>query len=36
MEVEAIENRYENFVERTFPVAIIFLVPQSNTKKNKP
>jgi hypothetical protein len=33
MEVEAIERRYENFVERTFPVAIIFLVPQSTVKK---
>ena len=33
MEVEAIERRYENFVERTFPVAIIFLVPQSTIKK---
>jgi hypothetical protein len=33
MEVEAIVKRYENFVERTFPVAIIFLVPQSTTKK---
>jgi hypothetical protein len=30
MEVDAIEKRYENFVERTFPVAIIFLVPQSS------
>jgi hypothetical protein len=33
MEVEAIERRYENFIERTFPVAIIFLVPKSSVKK---
>ena len=33
MEVEAIGRRYENFVERTFPVAIIFLIPQSTVIK---
>ncbi len=28
-EINAIEHRYANFVDRTFPVAVIFLVPQS-------
>ena len=28
-EIEVIEHRYENFVTRTFPVAIIFLVPEN-------
>lgn len=28
-EVHAIEHRYADFVARTFPVAVIFLVPQS-------
>ena len=28
-EVEAIENRYRDFVARTFPVAVVFLVPES-------
>jgi len=28
-EVANIEKRYENFTDRTFPVAVIFLVPQS-------
>jgi superfamily II DNA or RNA helicase len=30
-EVEAIEARYAKFVDRTFPVAIIFLVPESTS-----
>jgi len=29
METEAISHRYDGFVDRTFPVAVIFLVPQS-------
>jgi len=29
METEAILHRYESFTDRTFPVAVIFLVPQS-------
>ena len=29
METEAIFHRYEGFMDRTFPVAVIFLVPQS-------
>jgi hypothetical protein len=29
METEAISHRYESFADRTFPVAVIFLVPQS-------
>ena len=28
-EVHAIEHRYVDFVARTFPVAVIFIVPQS-------
>ena len=28
-EVAAIEQRYEGFVDRTFPVAVIFLMPES-------
>jgi len=28
-EVDAIEQRYEGFVDRTFPVAVIFLMPES-------
>jgi len=28
-EIKAIEHRYENYVERIFPVAIVFLVPES-------
>ena len=28
-EVEAIEHRYQGFTDRTFPVAVIFLVPES-------
>jgi len=28
-EIEIIEHRYEDFVARTFPVAIIFLVPEN-------
>jgi hypothetical protein len=30
-EVEAIEARYANLTDRTFPVAIIFLVPESTS-----
>ena len=29
METEAITHRYDSFADRTFPVAVIFLVPQS-------
>lgn len=28
-EIQAIEHRYKDFVARTFPVAVIFLVPES-------
>ena len=28
-EIEAIEHRYQGFTDRTFPVAVIFLVPES-------
>lgn len=28
-EIEAIENRYRDLVARTFPVAVVFLVPES-------
>lgn len=28
-EIEAIESRYQDFVARTFPVAVVFLVPES-------
>lgn len=28
-EIEAIEKRYADFVDRTFPVAVVFLVPES-------
>lgn len=28
-EAQAIEARYDNFVDRTFPVAVVFLVPES-------
>ena len=28
-EIQAIEHRYRDFVARTFPVAVIFLVPES-------
>ena len=28
-EAQAIETRYANFVDRTFPVAVVFLVPES-------
>ena len=27
-ETEAIEKRYANYIDRTFPVAVIFLVPE--------
>jgi hypothetical protein len=33
METEAIAHRYDSFADRTFPVAIIFLLPQSNVDK---
>lgn len=28
-EAQAIETRYANFVDRTFPVAVVFLIPES-------
>ena len=31
-EVEAIESRYRDFVARTFPVAVVFLVPESTSR----
>lgn len=31
-ETEAIEKRYAGFVDRTFPVAIVFIVPESATQ----
>lgn len=33
METEAIEHRYYSFADRTFPVAVIFLVSQSKVDK---
>jgi superfamily II DNA or RNA helicase len=33
METEAIAHRYDSFADRTFPVAVIFLVPQSKVDK---
>jgi len=35
-EVAAIEQRYEGFVDRTFPVAVIFLLPESKMKRAEP
>ena len=32
-EIEAIESRYQDFVDRTFPVAVVFLVPQSAARR---
>lgn len=34
-ETEAIENRYREFVARTFPVAVVFLVPESMAGSTK-
>ena len=34
LEIEIIEHRYEGFVARTFPVAIIFLVPENLVEAN--
>ena len=31
-EVKAIETRYRDFVDRTFPVAVVFLVPESTVR----
>ncbi len=28
-EIDAIHHRYRDFTDRTFPVAVIFLVPES-------
>jgi hypothetical protein len=33
-EVQAIEHRYRDFVARTFPVAVILLVPESSAGRN--
>lgn len=35
LEANAIEKRYDNFVDHTFPVAVIFLVPESAAKGAK-
>ncbi len=32
LEVEAIENRYRDFVPRTFPVAVVFIIPESASR----
>ena len=32
-EIQAIEHRYKDFVPRTFPVAVIFLVPEATTER---
>jgi superfamily II DNA or RNA helicase len=32
LEAQSIETRYGNFVDRTFPVAVIFLIPESAAK----
>ena len=32
-EIQAIEQRYESFAARTFPIAVIFLVPDSIAKR---
>lgn len=34
-EAIAIENRYKNIVDRTFPVAVVFLVPESELGRNE-
>ncbi|MNC82695.1 hypothetical protein D3C75_1363020 [compost metagenome] len=34
-EVLSIENRYKNIVDRTFPVAVVFLVPESQVEGMK-
>ncbi|MEK5252507.1 DISARM system SNF2-like helicase DrmD [Paenibacillus sp. FSL F4-0125] len=34
-EAIAIENRYKNIVDRTFPVAVVFLVPESELGRMK-
>ncbi|MFC3767679.1 DISARM system SNF2-like helicase DrmD [Paenibacillus sp. GCM10012303] len=34
-EAVAIENRYKNIVDRTFPVAVVFLVPESEFGRNE-
>lgn len=36
LEIAAIEHRYGDFVDRTFPVAAIFLVPQSMSRVGRP
>jgi hypothetical protein len=33
-ETEAIEKRYANYIDRTFPVAVIFLVPDNLCEAN--
>ena len=32
LEAQSIETRYGNFVDRTFPVAVVFLIPESAAK----
>ena len=32
LETQSIETRYGNFVDRTFPVAVVFFIPESITK----
>ena len=32
-EVETIENRYRDFVARTFPVAVVFVVPEIHCRQ---
>jgi hypothetical protein len=32
-EIAAIEQRYEGFAARTFPVAVIFLLPKSQAQE---
>ncbi|MCF2717436.1 SWF/SNF helicase family protein [Paenibacillus sp. UKAQ_18] len=34
-EALAIENRYKNIVDRTFPAAVVFLVPESELGRNE-
>ena len=34
-EAKAIETRYADFVDRTFPVAIVFLIPESVAQRGQ-
>lgn len=34
-EIASVQSRYKNLVDRTFPVAVVFLVPQSQLEKGR-